>query len=178
MSLFKHQRCPTRTALRRSTQATSPENRSRPGFRRPDARSLGAGARQPPDRRLVYAPLSQLARSARPGYRNQPRTNPPVVVICHHGVRSAEVAAWLLAQGWKEVQSLAGGLEPMPCRWITRSVATEVALRPPPATQVLRASLPPPGSRRGFHRPGFDDSFGNRETQPIAAGQGFPVGLT
>jgi rhodanese-related sulfurtransferase len=34
-----------------------------------------------------------------------------VVVICHHGVRSAQVTRWLLGLGWQDVRSLAGGLE-------------------------------------------------------------------
>ena len=36
-----------------------------------------------------------------------------IVVICHHGVRSANVAAWLLQQGFERVQSLRGGID----RW-------------------------------------------------------------
>jgi adenylyltransferase/sulfurtransferase len=36
-----------------------------------------------------------------------------VVVYCHHGVRSLNVAAWLRAQGIEGVRSLAGGIE----RW-------------------------------------------------------------
>ncbi|HWR13660.1 MAG TPA: rhodanese-like domain-containing protein [Terriglobales bacterium] len=36
-----------------------------------------------------------------------------VVVVCHHGVRSANVAAWLAQQGFEKVQSLRGGVD----RW-------------------------------------------------------------
>jgi rhodanese-related sulfurtransferase len=64
------------------------------------------------DPRLLYAPLSQLAHLGQAGLPEPVQDKSvPVVVICHHGVRSAEVAAWLLAQGWREVHSLAGGLE-------------------------------------------------------------------
>lgn len=35
----------------------------------------------------------------------------PVVVYCHHGMRSAQVAAWLRANGVPAAQSLAGGVE-------------------------------------------------------------------
>ncbi|APB33111.1 Rhodanese-related sulfurtransferase [Gloeomargarita lithophora Alchichica-D10] len=35
----------------------------------------------------------------------------PVVVVCHHGVRSAQVCAWLLSQGYPQVENLAGGLD-------------------------------------------------------------------
>jgi rhodanese-related sulfurtransferase len=34
-----------------------------------------------------------------------------VVVFCHHGIRSAQVAAWLLDQGWQSVYNLAGGID-------------------------------------------------------------------
>ena len=37
--------------------------------------------------------------------------NQPVVVICHHGVRSAQVCAWLQDQGYAQVENLGGGLE-------------------------------------------------------------------
>ena len=36
-----------------------------------------------------------------------------VVVICHHGVRSMNVTAWLRQQGFEQVQSLRGGID----RW-------------------------------------------------------------
>lgn len=36
-----------------------------------------------------------------------------IVVMCHHGVRSANVTAWLQQQGFEKVQSLQGGID----RW-------------------------------------------------------------
>jgi rhodanese-related sulfurtransferase len=36
-----------------------------------------------------------------------------IVVICHHGVRSMNVTAWLRQQGYERVQSLRGGID----RW-------------------------------------------------------------
>jgi rhodanese-related sulfurtransferase len=36
-----------------------------------------------------------------------------IVVYCHHGVRSRQVANWLRGQGFAHVQSLAGGID----RW-------------------------------------------------------------
>jgi len=32
------------------------------------------------------------------------------VVICHHGVRSAQVTMWLRQQGWRNVYNMAGGI--------------------------------------------------------------------
>lgn len=34
-----------------------------------------------------------------------------IVVMCHHGVRSANVAAWLRQQGFEKVQSMRGGID-------------------------------------------------------------------
>ena len=36
-----------------------------------------------------------------------------IIVICHHGVRSMNVAAWLRQQGFEKAQSVAGGID----RW-------------------------------------------------------------
>lgn len=36
-----------------------------------------------------------------------------IVVLCHHGVRSMNVTAWLRQQGFEKVQSMAGGID----RW-------------------------------------------------------------
>ena len=34
-----------------------------------------------------------------------------VVVVCHHGVRSMNVAAWLRQQGFERAQSMRGGMD-------------------------------------------------------------------
>jgi rhodanese-related sulfurtransferase len=36
-----------------------------------------------------------------------------IIVVCHHGVRSMNVTAWLRQQGFERVQSLRGGID----RW-------------------------------------------------------------
>ncbi len=65
------------------------------------------------DERVAYAPLSDLARKNLEGLpeKIQADKTAPLVVICHHGSRSAQVTAWLLAQGWKAVYNLAGGID-------------------------------------------------------------------
>ena len=35
----------------------------------------------------------------------------PIVVYCHHGIRSLQVVQWLRAQGLENVFSLAGGID-------------------------------------------------------------------
>ncbi|MGL5095111.1 MAG: rhodanese-like domain-containing protein, partial [Planctomycetia bacterium] len=46
--------------------------------------------------------------SLSPPARNQAAE---VVVLCHHGIRSAQAAAWLKQRGWTNVKSMAGGIE-------------------------------------------------------------------
>jgi rhodanese-related sulfurtransferase len=46
-----------------------------------------------------------------------------IVVVCHHGVRSMNVTAWLRQQGFEKVQSLRGGID----RW-ARQVDPNVPL--------------------------------------------------
>jgi rhodanese-related sulfurtransferase len=33
-----------------------------------------------------------------------------IIVLCHHGIRSADVTRWLITQGWKNTVSLEGGI--------------------------------------------------------------------
>lgn len=61
---------------------------------------------------VVLAPLSQLAKqgvSALPAAAQGKESE--LVVFCHHGMRSAQVTAWLQQQGWSNVVSLAGGID-------------------------------------------------------------------
>jgi rhodanese-related sulfurtransferase len=43
------------------------------------------------------------------------------VVMCHHGIRSAQVCAYLARQGFKNVSNLAGGIDRWSCE-VDRSV--------------------------------------------------------
>jgi rhodanese-related sulfurtransferase len=65
------------------------------------------------DERVAYAPLSDLARKSTEGLPAKVKENKtaPLVVICHHGNRSAQVTAWLLDLGWEDVYNLAGGID-------------------------------------------------------------------
>jgi len=46
-----------------------------------------------------------------------------IIVVCHHGVRSMNVTAWLRQQGFDNVQSLRGGID----RW-SREIDPSVPL--------------------------------------------------
>lgn len=66
--------------------------------------SLGPG--------VEVAPLSDLARRQLDALPESARDKgASIVVFCHHGMRSAQVAAWLTQQGWTDVRSLAGGID-------------------------------------------------------------------
>jgi rhodanese-related sulfurtransferase len=73
---------------------------------------------------VVLAPLSKLAAQ---GVQALPETaanqEMEIVVVCHHGARSAQVTAWLQQSGWTNVQSLAGGLDAY-ARQIDPSIGT------------------------------------------------------
>jgi len=45
-----------------------------------------------------------------------------IVVMCHHGVRSMNVTAWLRQQGFEKVQSMRGGIDAW-SRNVDRNVA-------------------------------------------------------
>jgi hypothetical protein len=47
----------------------------------------------------------------------------PIVCLCHHGMRSLQVAMWLERQGFTDVSNLAGGID----AW-SREVDSNVAL--------------------------------------------------
>jgi rhodanese-related sulfurtransferase len=53
-------------------------------------------------------PLSDFARAA-----GEKLIDPqqPLLIYCHHGVRSARAAEFLLQQGFTSVTSLAGGID-------------------------------------------------------------------
>jgi rhodanese-related sulfurtransferase len=63
------------------------------------------------DERTFLLPMSRIAREHKdafpPALRN---SQAEIVVMCHHGIRSADVTGWMLQQGWKNVSSLAGGI--------------------------------------------------------------------
>jgi len=63
------------------------------------------------DERMVFLPMSQIGRerkAAFPAALLDPQTE--WVVMCHHGVRSADVTMWMKQQGWQNVRSLRGGI--------------------------------------------------------------------
>ena len=60
---------------------------------------------------LQWIPLSRIARDPLKALsKNVLDKNFEIIVICHHGIRSAQVTAWLRSQGWDNIYSMDGGL--------------------------------------------------------------------
>ena len=64
------------------------------------------------DRRLLNLPTSQLSGMGT-SILTQRAAGPEstVYVLCHHGVRSANVTRWMISQGWGKVFSVRGGVD-------------------------------------------------------------------
>ncbi len=63
------------------------------------------------DERVLALPMSVLARQLKDAFPESLRDpNTEIVVMCHHGIRSANVTAWMRENGWNNVFSLAGGI--------------------------------------------------------------------
>ena len=62
---------------------------------------------------VLRAPLSELAQQGPDALPNEviADKNAEIIVMCHHGNRSAQVTAWLLQQGWLNVHNLDGGID-------------------------------------------------------------------
>ncbi|MEA4906877.1 MAG: hypothetical protein GYA17_14070 [Chloroflexi bacterium] len=74
------------------------------------------------DRRVLYAPLSRLAQQGVTALPEEVSPDgPKVVVFCHHGARSEQVAQWLQQLGKAQVYNLAGGIDAY-ARLIDRSI--------------------------------------------------------
>ena len=56
----------------------------------------------------ILAPLGEL-----PDHVNKLDPDRPLVVYCHHGMRSYQAVLWLKQQGFEQAQNLVGGID----RW-------------------------------------------------------------
>ncbi len=64
------------------------------------------------DRRLEVTPMSRLAREGTKALSESAASKDATIyVLCHHGNRSGQVAAWLAKQGWKNVFNVRGGID-------------------------------------------------------------------
>jgi rhodanese-related sulfurtransferase len=63
------------------------------------------------DERVVVVPMSSVSQSGQAAFPEATRDQQAeVVVMCHHGVRLADMTAWMRQQGWQNVVSLRGGI--------------------------------------------------------------------
>jgi len=64
------------------------------------------------DSRLKVVPMSRLAQHGGGAFPEEIwHKDAEILVMCHHGVRSAKATEWLLAQGWTNVVSVRGGID-------------------------------------------------------------------
>jgi rhodanese-related sulfurtransferase len=64
------------------------------------------------DTRLILQPMSELARRGVEALPDAARQkDAEIYVLCHLGVRSADVTGWLASQGWINAYSVAGGID-------------------------------------------------------------------
>lgn len=63
------------------------------------------------DERVVAVPMSQVSVEGQSAFPEAARDfQAEYVVMCHHGVRSANVTAWMRQEGWQNAVSLRGGI--------------------------------------------------------------------
>jgi rhodanese-related sulfurtransferase len=64
------------------------------------------------DSRLEVAPMSLLSQKGLEALSETARSRQlPVYVLCHHGIRSAQVTTWLVQQGYENVINVRGGID-------------------------------------------------------------------
>jgi rhodanese-related sulfurtransferase len=64
------------------------------------------------DSRLKVVPTSRLAQLGTSALPDEIKPkDAEIMVLCHHGVRSAQVTKWLFKRGWTNVVSVRGGID-------------------------------------------------------------------
>lgn len=64
------------------------------------------------DRRLKVVPMSRMAHLGAEAFTEElQEKDAKILVMCHHGIRSAQVAEWMLVHGWTNVFSVRGGID-------------------------------------------------------------------
>jgi rhodanese-related sulfurtransferase len=63
---------------------------------------------------FIHLPLSQFPQWSTSIYQTlDPHCT--TLVLCHHGVRSAQCCQWLMSQGFTHVKNIAGGIDAYSC---------------------------------------------------------------
>jgi rhodanese-related sulfurtransferase len=61
---------------------------------------------------VIGVPLSELSQRGLAVWPEKLASKSrPLAILCHHGIRSAQVSIWLLQQGFENVRSVAGGID-------------------------------------------------------------------
>jgi rhodanese-related sulfurtransferase len=63
------------------------------------------------DERVVVVPVSRISADGENAFPEAARDRQAeIIVMCHHGVRSARMTAWMKQNGWQNAVSLRGGI--------------------------------------------------------------------
>lgn len=62
------------------------------------------------DPRVIHLPLSQLQRMEVSALPDSIPTSQKILVLCHHGQRSALVTSWLRSNGLAQASNIEGGI--------------------------------------------------------------------
>ena len=63
------------------------------------------------DSRLRVVPVSRIAQLGMEAFPEEvQQKDAEILVLCHHGVRSAAVTEWMLTRGWTNISSIRGGI--------------------------------------------------------------------
>ena len=105
-------------------QLTAPELNDLLSHSSQDERPLLLDVREPWEFAICCIDGAQLIPMRQiPGSLTQLNADQPVVVICHHGIRSQQVALYLEQRGFSQVYNLRGGVDGW-ARDVDRSMAT------------------------------------------------------
>ena len=64
------------------------------------------------DERVCVSPMSELAKAGIGGLPLAAQSpEAEIYVLCHQGVRSADVTRWLVSRGWTRTFSVVGGID-------------------------------------------------------------------
>ncbi len=72
---------------------------------------LAIASIRPEGAELRHVPMGQIVQRL-----DELPTQRPIVCLCHHGVRSQQVAAFLERQGFEQVFNLSGGIDAWSCQ--------------------------------------------------------------
>lgn len=61
---------------------------------------------------VLVVPMSSLVQEKQEAFPAEVQgKDTAIITMCHHGIRSAQAAAWMMSEGWTNVKSMTGGID-------------------------------------------------------------------